>query len=127
MREIFLGDVALAKGDEAAARALWAGVPKKDWRAQYEVGERLNRLGDYEAAIACFESAFAAQEPPRKLDMVYSLAFLYKKLGRFAKAKEAWEEIVRALQEDYGLPADHNDLKWAQREIAQLEELLGKK
>ena len=126
LREIFLGDVALAKGNEAAARGFWSSVPKADWLAQYEVGERLNRLGDYEAAIVSFENAFAAQEPPRKLDMVYSLAFLYKKLGRFAKAKEAWEEIARALQEDYGFPADHNDIKWTQREIAQLEELIGK-
>ena len=81
MREVLLGDIALAKGDEQAA--------------------------------------------PRKMDMMYSLAFLYKKLGRFAEAKKEWELIMKTLISEYGVAEEANDITWAKSEIAQLDVLLG--
>lgn len=54
---------------------------------QYEVGERFNRLNEYELAIECFNNAY------------------------------------EALTTEYEMPEDDNDVKWAKREIAQLEQL----
>lgn len=125
MKEVFLGDIALAKGDEGKAKEIWSTIPKMDWLGQYEVGERLNRLNEYDRAIECFNSAYEAQEAPRKMDMMYSLAFLYKKLGRFAEAKKEWELIIATLASDYGITEEDNDVVWAKDEIAQLEKLLG--
>ncbi|MBR6537653.1 MAG: helix-turn-helix domain-containing protein [Lachnospiraceae bacterium] len=127
MKEVFLGDIALAKGDEAKAKEIWYTVPKEDWLGQYEVGERFNRLNDYEKAIECFNNAYEAQTAPRKMDMMYSLAFLYKKLGRFAEAKKEWEMIIEGLIADYGVTEEDNGITWAKDEIAQLEKLLGEK
>ncbi len=127
MKEVLLGDIALAKGDEIKAKEIWNTVPKEDWLGQYEVGERFNRLNDYEKAIACFNNAYEAQTAPRKMDMMYSLAFLYKKLGRFAEAKKEWELIIEGLIADYGVTEEDNDITWAKDEIAQLERLLGEK
>lgn len=124
MKEVLLGDIALAKGDETKAKKIWNTVPKTDWLGQYEVGERYNRLNEYEGAIECFNNAYEAQEPPRKMDMMYSLAFLYKKLGRFAEAKEEWELIAETLISDYEMTEEDNDIAWAKDEIAQLERLL---
>lgn len=125
MKEVFLGDIALAKGDVAKAKEIWNRIPKKDWLGQYEVGERFNRLNDYEKAIECFNNAYKAQTAPRKMDMMYSLAFLYKKLGRFAEAKKEWELITEGLMMEYGMNEEDNNIAWAKDEIAQLKKLLG--
>ena len=61
------------------------------------------------------------------MDMMYSLAFLFKKLGRFAEAKKEWELIIEALISEYETPEDDNDIEWAKREIVQLERLIGTK
>ncbi len=127
MKEILLGDVQVKKGNTEVAKEIWATVSEDDWRAQYEVGERLNRLNEYEDAIACFKKAYDLQKAPKRaLDMVYSLAFLYKKLGRYTEAMKAWECILQVLAEDYGL-TEGNDVEWANSEIKQLKELLGDK
>ena len=127
MKEVFLGDIALAKGDATKAKEIWNTVPKADWFGQYEAGERFNRLNEYDRAIECFHCAYDAQKAPRKMDMMYSLAFLYKKLGRFAEAKKEWERIAETLASDYGMTEEDNDIAWAKDEIAQLECLLGEK
>ena len=56
--------------------------------------------------------------------MMYSLAFLYKKLGRYTEAKQEWELIAETLATEYGMTEDDNDMQWPRREIAQLETLL---
>jgi hypothetical protein len=61
------------------------------------------------------------------MDMMYSLAFLYKKLGRFTEAKKEWELIIEALISEYKVTEDDNDIEWAKREIAQLDQLLNAK
>ena len=127
MKELFSGDIALAKSDEAKAKEIWNSVPKNDWLGQYETGERFNRLNEYERAIECFNNAYDAQSAPRKMDMMYSLAFLYKKLGRFGEAKKEWELIAKTLISDYGMDEEDNDIIWAKDEITQLEKLLGEK
>jgi len=127
MKEVFLGNIALAKGDRGKAKEIWSTVPKTDWLGQYETGEHFNRLNEYEKAIACFNNAYKVQTVSRKMDMMCSLAFLYKKLGRFAEAKKEWELIVETLISDYAITEEDNDIAWAKDEIAQLERLLGEK
>lgn len=124
LRKVLLGDIFLAKGNEEAAIDIWSTVPKENWLGQYEVGERFNRLNEYERAIECFNNAYEAQTAPRKMDMMYSLAFLYKKLGHFTEAKKEWELIIDALISEYEATEDDNDILWAKHEIAQLEQLL---
>ena len=124
MREVLLGDIALAKGNDQTAKDIWNTFPKENWLGQYEVGERFNRLNEYEKAIECFNNAYEAQTAPHRLDMLYSLAFLYKKLGHFAEAKKEWELITKILISEYELTEDDNDILWVKREIAQLESLL---
>ncbi len=55
---------------------------------------------------------------------ITALAFLYKKLGRYAEAKQEWELIAETLGTEYGMTEEDNDMQWPRREIAQLESLL---
>ncbi len=40
------------------------------------------------------------------------------------KQKKEWELIIQALLSEYEAAEDDNDILWAKREIAQLEQLL---
>ncbi len=121
MREIFRGELALAKGDRAGAIAVWLAVPRDDPKGQYEAGERLNTLGCYEEAVACYRNAFGAEQPPRDLSALYSLAFLLAKLGRAEEAADVWRTILDTLASDHGI-AEGETVAWARRELAALEE-----
>ena len=125
MKEVLLGDIALGRGDEQKAKELWGSIPKGDWLGQCEAGERFNRLNEYEKAIEYFSNAYHAQQSaPHKMDMVYSLAFLYKKLRRYAEAKKAWELIAETLITEYGMTEEDNAVQWPRREIVRLEALM---
>ncbi len=120
MPQIFLGDIEAAKGNFDNAKQLWLTIPSDSHTGQYEVGERFNRINEYEKAIECFENSFKAATPPRYLDAVYSLAFLYTKLGKYSEAIEAWERIISVLASDYD-ETESNDIDWAKSEIAKLK------
>lgn len=121
LRKIYLGDLALARGNLDDAKAIWDTVSEQDSRGQYEVGERFNRINEYERAIKCFWNAFQTAAPPRYLDAVFSLAFLYTKLGRKAEAIEAWQLIIDTLASDHN-EHDSDTVEWARREIRKLQE-----
>lgn len=120
LRQIYRGDLELARGNIERAKTIWNTVSADDSVGQYEVGERFNRINEYEQAIRCFINAFHAAKPPRYLDAVYSLAFLYTKLERKAEAIEAWRLILDTLESDYH-DYDSEDVKWAHREISKLQ------
>ncbi len=119
LRNIFLGDIALAEGETEEAKHCWCAVATDSHKGQYEVGERFNRIGEYEMAITCFRRSFAAAVYPRDLSAVYSLAFLYDKLGRVADALETWQCILDVLDTDHGI-ADGEAVEWAMREMKRL-------
>lgn len=123
IKEIFLGDIEAAKGNIEAAKRIWNAIPKDNYLGQYEVGERFNRLNEYENAIEYFNNAYEAQTSPRKLDMVFSLAFLYKKLGRYIEAIKAWECIISVLASDYS-ETDGTTVDWAKQEIEKLNKCI---
>ena len=120
LRQVLSGDLELAKGNAARAKAIWNTVSEDDSMGQYEIGERFNRIHEYERAIECFQKAFRAAVPPRPLDSVFSLAFLYTKLGRNAEAIEAWQLITNTLASDFN-DYDSETVEWARREIRKLQ------
>ncbi len=123
LRQIYLGDLELARGNIDNAKAIWNTVSEKDSMGQYEAGERFNRINEYDKAIKCFQNAFAVTTPPRYLDAVFSLAFLYTKLGRKTEAIEAWQLIINTLASDFN-DYDSETVKWAHREISKLQDIL---
>lgn len=121
LRQVYLGDLELARGNADKAKAIWNAVSQDDSWAQYEIGERFNRINEYDQAIKCFKSSFDTAAPPRYLDAVYSLAFLYTKLGKKAEAIGAWELILSTLASDFH-DSDSESVEWARREIRKLQE-----
>ncbi len=118
--QIYLGDLELARGNLDNAKAIWNAVSENDSMGQYEAGERFNRINEYDRAIQCFKNAFQAATPPRYLDAIYSLAFLYTKLGRKNEAIEAWQLIMNTLASDYN-EYDGETVEWARNEIHKLQ------
>lgn len=121
LRQVYLGDLELARGNLHKAKEVWNAISQDDSGAQYEIGERFNRINEYDQAITCFKRSFDISTPPRYLDAVYSLAFLYTKLGRKTEAIEAWELILNTLASDFH-DSDSESVEWARREIHKLQE-----
>ena len=122
LRQVYLGDLELAKGNIDNAKAIWNTVSENDSMGQYEVGERFNRINEYDRAIECFQNAFQTITPPRYLEAVFSLAFLYTKLGRKTEAIEAWQLIINTLASDFN-DHDSETVEWAHREIRKLQNI----
>ena len=62
------------------------------------------------------------QAKPHILSPLYSLAFLYNDLGRYADAIKQWEEIILRLKEDWNHEENSDGLQWARDTIRQLKE-----
>lgn len=121
LRQVYLGDLELARGNLNKAKDVCNAISQDDSNVQYEIGERFNRINEYDQAITCFKHSFDMATPPRYLDAVYSLAFLYTKLGRKAEAIEAWELILNTLASDFH-NSDSESVEWERREIRKLQE-----
>lgn len=119
LRAILYGDLLCAQGKPDAAKEYWLSVPKNDHKGQYEAGERWNRAGEYEKAIECYQNSFRCASHPRDLSALYSLAFLYTKLGKNTEAASAWDRIITVLETDYGITEGEN-IDWAKREKEKL-------
>ena len=119
LRQIYLGDLELARGNFNHAKTIWNTVSEDNCMGQYEAGERFNRINEYDRAIKCFWNSFHAAATPRHLDAVFSLAFLYTKLGRKNEAVQAWQLIIDTLASDYN-DYDSETVRWAHNEIQKL-------
>ncbi len=118
--KIFRGDIEFASGNIEKAKKIWSDIDINNHKSQYEVGERFNRINEYEKAIQCFENSFAAAKKPRDLSAVYSLAFLYTKLGQYQNAIMAWQRIIDVLATDYST-VDGSTVDWPKNEIEKLK------
>lgn len=121
--EIWCGDLLLAHGNTDGAVSVWKTVPSSNHKGQYEVGVRLERLGDDDGAAVCYEASFAAAEHPRDLSAMYSLAFLRERQGNIRGAIDAWETILSVLASDWN-KTDGEDVDWPRIEICRLRAML---
>ncbi|OGO93436.1 MAG: hypothetical protein A2Y17_04485 [Clostridiales bacterium GWF2_38_85] len=123
MVDIFKGDLLFAQGYIDEAKAIWRSVDKTNIKLQYEIGERFNRVCDYEKAIEFFENAFSYAKKPRDLSSTYSLAFLYTALEKYQKAIEMWERILEVQKSDWNI-TEGTQAEWSKAEIAKLKSKL---
>ncbi len=121
--EIWCGDLLLAHGNTDGAIAVWKTVPSSNHKGQYEVGVRLERLGDAEGAAVCYEASFTAAEAPRDLSAMYALAFLRERQGDIRGALDAWETVLTVLASDWN-KVDGEDVDWPRIEICRLRAML---
>ena len=54
------------------------------------------------------------------MDPLYAQAFLYANIGMKDSAIQMWENIIKALADDYGIK-DGECVDWAKREIQNLK------
>ena len=131
---LFRGDILLLQGDEIGAVQIWltlteslAAQEKTDgglaaW-TYYQAAERLEKIGRYAEALLLYEASRNAAVEPKPMDSLYARAFLYEKLDRLPEAVQMWEEIIRALTEDYGI-ASGETVDWPKRELTRIQEKL---
>lgn len=122
--DVYQGDIALALGHEEKAKELWHSASSsnnKDCHILFEIAERFNKISDYEAALKLYQQSYDVAPTPKEMDALYAQAFLYTNIGMKKDAIQIWENIIKALSDDYGIN-DGECVDWAKREIQNLKQ-----
>ena len=123
---LYEGDLALAEGDKDKACAIWLDTAKKQEsmdasriNVYWDIGNRFEKICDYEKAEHYYLKQFNSQVKPRHLDGIYHLAFMFNNLGKYRQAIEMWELILEVLKDDWDI-TEGAQADWPRSEIAQL-------
>lgn len=123
---IYLGDVAMGKGERKEAVRLWNQAVEKSpdaWQVYCERADRLKKLGMIEEAMADYEHCFAMQNPPRITDGLYSLAQMHESRKEYQAAITDYERIIQCIREDYN-PEPNAEGARLEEEIRRLQKYL---
>lgn len=123
---IYLGDVAMGKGERKEAVQLWNQAVEKSpdaWQVYCERADRLKKLGMIEEAIADYEHCFAMQNPPRITDGLYSLAQIHESRKEYQAAITDYERIIQCIREDHN-PEPNAESARLEEEIRRLQKYL---
>lgn len=123
---IYLGDVAMGKGERKEAVRLWNQAVEKSpdaWQVYCERADRLKKLGMIEEAMADYEHCFAMQNPPRITDGLYSLAQMHESRKEYQAAITDYERIIQCIREDYN-PEPNAESARLEEEIRRLQKYL---
>lgn len=123
---IYLGDVAMGKGERKEAVQLWNQAVEKSpdaWQVYCERADRLKKLGMIEEAMADYEHCFAMQNPPRITDGLYSLAQMHESRKEYQAAITDYERIIQCIREDYN-PEPNAESARLEEEIRRLQKYL---
>lgn len=123
---IYLGDVAMGKGDRKEAVRLWNQAVEKSpdaWQVYCERADRLKKLGMIEEAMADYERCFVMQDHPRITDSLYSLAQMHESRKEYQAAITDYERILQCIREDYN-PEPSAESARLEEEIHRLQKYL---
>lgn len=123
---VYMGDVALGKGDIEEAKRLWNEAVEKHsgrWQSYCDRADRMKKLGDIDGAIADYEKCVEMQSAPRLTDGLYSLAQLHEQIGDIKAAINDNERIIDILKTEYNTH-DGESVDSVKREIERLRKLL---
>ena len=74
-----------------------------DWRILIEVANRYAYNHKYEDAILIYKKAFEVAPKPRYTDMLASIRYLYKSLGKYAEAIETSNRELQLLKDEWNI------------------------
>lgn len=123
---IYLGDVAMGKGDRKEAIRLWNQAVEKSpevWQAYCARADRLKKLGMIDEAMADYEYCFAMQKPPRITDGLYSLAQMHESSLEYQSAIADYKRIIQCIREDHN-PEPNAEITRLEAEICRLQKHL---
>lgn len=123
---IYLGDVAMGKGERKKAVQLWNQAVEKSpdaWQVYCERADRFKKLGMIEEAMADYEHCFAMQNPPRITDGLYSLAQMHESRKEYQAAITDYERIIQCIREDHN-PEPNAESARLEEEIRRLQKYL---
>lgn len=114
-----------ARGDHAAARALWEQLGREhpgSWSVWHWIGDFQTRAGDYAAAKESYRRAIGLQTAPHEEDPIDSLAQVCEMDGDIAGALDARREQLRIAAEEWQDTAGES-VDAIRRELLRLEKL----
>jgi len=122
--DVYQGDIEFAFGNKELAKNIWTSAAltnHDDSHLLFEIAERCNKINETEIALKLYQQSYEVAPSPKEMDPLYSQAFLYTSIGMKEKAIQMWENIIKALVDDYGIK-DGECVDWAKREIQNLKQ-----
>lgn len=93
-------------GDQKGALRCWREMTERhpdDWLAAISEADCLAHVGRYDPALELYRRALALQPKPRYTDSAICIAQICEIKGDYPQAIEAWNEVIRILEEEYGI------------------------
>lgn len=119
---VYEGWIAHAAGDYVQADRIWDEMVERYpqvWFAWSVRADAYVKQARYDEAIACYRRAIACQTPPRFTDNEDSIAQICMIRGDTDGAIEAYENVVRIMEEDWGI-TEGETVEGYRQNIAQL-------
>lgn len=109
-------------GDQQGALQCWREMTKRhpdDWLAAISEADCLAHVGRYDPALELYRRALALQPKPRYTDSAICIAQICEIQGDYPQAIEAWNEVIRILEEEYDV-REGESVDAPRREIERL-------
>lgn len=122
---LYRGKIAWARGDHRKGSEIWQSMSEQyagDWLAQLSMADCLAGAGRYDEAITYYRKALELQPAPHYTDAYLSMALIREIQGDYESAIQAWEDVLRLRQEEWGC-LEGEAVDEPKREIARLQEL----
>ena len=123
MVQVYRAHIALARFDEDTANRIMeelVSAHPEDSACLFETAQYYAKKSDYQKAIVLYERSFEAEKRrPRFTDELMAIADIYEIMGDYRKAAEAYDRIIRLLEDEWGFTED-SGLKHAKDEKARL-------
>ena len=118
MVEAYKAHIALVRHDVKTADEIMEDLAKDyptDGIVLFEVAQYYAKQAKYEKAIGFYEMSFEHENhKPRYTDALQAISDIYKIMGDYKRAAEAYERVVKCMKEEWGMK-DEVELKDAER------------
>lgn len=124
--DLYDGLIAKEEGDLPRALACWKHMTDQEpelWLSWFGRADSLAKIGRYEEAVSCYQSAIALQPKPRYTDMPEAIAQIAEIQGDIPRAISMREQCIQICREDWNM-TEGEPLALHRREIQRLQECL---
>ncbi len=109
MVEVYKAHIALAEYNERGADEIMRATEEKygdDKIFLFEAAQYYAKKAEYEKAIQYYKRSWENDEKPRFTDAMQGMAAIYEILGERDRAREAYNQIITCLKEEWGYNDD---------------------
>lgn len=121
----YRGKIAWARGEHQKAEGIWEKMLSDhgdEWLSYANMADAMAYACRYDAAIACYQKAFALQPSPKFLDAQITAAHIYEIQGDYDAAIASCREQLAVLKTEWNI-TEGREVEQIHQEIERLQNL----